>query len=72
MTELRVVPLPGVPCRECGAEKLRIEFRTRLTAKPIGSFSISGYQMKVAALGQEWPWMVCDNCGEECEGKIDE
>lgn len=53
------------PCPRCGQKTLRIEWR--LEVKPIGSFSLSGQQMKASAL--EWPWLVCGNCGVEGRGK---
>lgn len=52
-------------CPRCGVKALRIEMR--LTAKKIGSFSLSGAQMKVVAV--EVPWLVCGICGVEAEGK---
>lgn len=59
--------LGDVPCRNCGAYGLRIE--TRLEALPIGTYSLAGQQMKIAA--REWPWMVCDNCKRESRGKVE-
>lgn len=65
-----VGPVPDVPCTKCGAEKLRIEMRPVLVAKPPGSYSLAGVQMKHSAVAGEWPWMVCDGCGAECEGRV--
>jgi hypothetical protein len=63
---IREGPVRG-PCRDCGpAGKLRIVHR--LVARPIGTFSLAGAQMKVSAYW--WPWMVCDNCGGESKGKF--
>lgn len=62
-------PLTGVPCRDCGQLTLRIEWRSKLVAKPTGSYSLAGAQPKVAAEEKPWPWAVCDNCGDESEGK---
>lgn len=62
-------PFEGVPCRDCGNETLRLEFRTKLIAKPLGEFSIAGVQMKFSATKTDWPWCVCDTCGGESEGK---
>jgi hypothetical protein len=53
------------PCPGCGERQLAIEMR--ITAKPIGSFSIGGSQPKVVA--REVPWLVCAACGIEAEGK---
>lgn len=52
-------------CPACGADALRIEYRLR--AKPLGTYSLAGAQPKVAA--ENWPWLVCDSCGIEAEGK---
>ncbi|MCA1008980.1 hypothetical protein LCL87_24990 [Rhodococcus hoagii] len=52
-------------CPACGAAALEIEWR--LEPKPIGSHSLAGVQMKVAATS--WPWMVCRSCGVEAKGK---
>lgn len=42
-------------------------FEWRLQAKPIGSFSLAGAQMKVSANRE--PWIVCPPCGAEAQGK---
>ena len=52
-------------CPACGHHGLVIEWR--LTAKPIGSFSLAGAQMNVSAT--ERPWIRCPECGVEAEGK---
>lgn len=52
-------------CPACGEQRLEIEYR--LEAKPLGSYSLAGHQVKVAASG--WPWLVCRNCGVEARGK---
>lgn len=55
-------------CHYCAAtEGLRIEWR--LVTRPIGSFSLSGKQMKMSAY--HWPWAICDNCGHESKGRVD-
>lgn len=59
--------LDDIACTKCGSRLLRIEIR--LEAKPIGTWSLSGNQMKTVA--EEWPYMVCDGCGSECRGKVD-
>ena len=56
--------LEKTPCPVCGALALRIE--ERLTAKPIGTYSLAGAQMKVSVLV---PWLVCGSCGAAAEGK---
>ncbi len=55
----------GVTCTYCGSNETWIE--QRLTAMPIGSFSLSGMTPKVSA--RYWPWAVCDGCGHESKGK---
>lgn len=52
------------PCPACGEVALRIE--TRLEARPIGSFSLAGAQLKSSA--KEVPWLVCGACGVEAKG----
>ena len=51
-------------CPGCGHEGLRIEWR--LAARPVGSYSLSGAQMKVSATRK--PVLICDGCGAEAEG----
>jgi transcription elongation factor Elf1 len=51
--------IADVPCPECGAKAFSI--KTRLVARPIGTYSLAGAQMKVSAY--EWPHLVCGNCG---------
>ena len=53
------------PCPQCGKKQLEIE--RRLTAKPIGSWSLAGMQMKMTAV--DWPWIVCRNCYVESPAK---
>ena len=57
--------IDDTPCPSCGVKGLRIEYR--LTAKPLGSFSLAGAQMKVSAV--RVPWLICGTCGVEAEGK---
>jgi hypothetical protein len=64
-------PFVGIPCRDCGQATLRLEYRKELVAKPLGTWSLAGAQMKTAAVEGEWPWCVCDNCGGESRGKHD-
>lgn len=59
--------MSGLWCKHCGPDApLRIE--ERFEAAPIGSFSLSGVQMKTT--GQFWPYAVCDSCGRESRGKL--
>lgn len=63
---IREGPIAG-PCNKCDISGgLRIVHR--FEALPIGGFSLAGQQMKVSA--RPWPYMVCDNCGAECRGKL--
>lgn len=63
-------PFEGIPCRKCGAKELRLEWRNTLTAKPLGTHSLSGSQLKVSATAGSWPWCVCGACGAESKGKL--
>ena len=60
-----VSDLEGTPCPLCGVAALRVE--ERLRAKPVGSFSLAGGQMKVVA--ERVLWLVCGACGIEVEGR---
>ncbi|MFZ2238016.1 MAG: hypothetical protein WAV90_00575 [Gordonia amarae] len=62
----------GLWCRHCGPEHpLRIEWRDEIVARPLGSFSLAGAQMKFSATKRQWPWAICDNCGHESKGKTE-
>lgn len=58
--------ISNTPCPACGERTLTIEMR--MTAKPIGEFSLAGVGMKVSATNK--PWLICTNCGVEAEGKL--
>lgn len=68
-------PFAGIPCRDCGASRLRLEWRdvTTFAAMPFGTYSLAGVQAKVSALSvvTPHPWCVCDRCGAESKGKSD-
>ncbi|MGN2642407.1 hypothetical protein ACTD5D_40795 [Nocardia takedensis] len=55
-------------CPACGADALHIE--SRLTALPIGTYSLAGVFPKVAA--QESFWLVCRGCGAQARGRPDD
>lgn len=58
-------------CKHCGPSyPLRIEYREELEAKPIGSFSLAGQQIKFSAIKREWPYAVCYNCLRESRGQV--
>ena len=60
--------LPDVTCKYCGVTgQVRVEMR--LVAKPAGTYSLAGAQMKVSATS--WPWAVCDACGHESKARKD-
>lgn len=63
-------PLAGVPCVKCGALALRVEARDELVARPIGTYSLAGAQLKTSVVERSWPWAVCDGCGGESRGKL--
>lgn len=50
-----------IPCPSCGESQLRLT--TKLESRPIGTWSLSGNQLKSSAV--EWPYVVCDN--DECD-----
>jgi hypothetical protein len=52
--------LSTVTCPDCGVTG-SIELTTRLVAKPIGTFSLAGAQMKVSAV--ETPVLACTTPG---------
>lgn len=56
-------------CPGCEQKALRVELRPELQARPIGSFSLAGQQMKFSAVKAQVPWLVCGNCGAEARGK---
>ena len=64
-----VGPGSEVYCRYCGSDRLRIEWREKFVAKEPGTWSLAGVGRKTVATRVEWPWMVCDGCGHESEGK---
>ena len=73
MTIPPIPPLPdgakAVPdlCPRCGVAALHIE--ARLTAKPLGTYSNAGAQLKIVA--EETVHLVCHYCGAEVRGDIE-
>jgi hypothetical protein len=57
-----------VPCPVCNQTALSLQ--TLLRAKPLGSFSLSGQQLKFSAY--EWPHLVCGECGAAFPAKKDD
>lgn len=49
------------PCPTCGCSQLR--FTTKLVLRPLGSWSLSGNQLKTSAV--KWPYVICDN--DDCD-----
>lgn len=67
LTAAQTEELEAATCTRCGTQdSLKVEYR--LEAQPVGSFSLSGNQMKFSAI--EWPWLVCTSCDAECKGKL--
>lgn len=56
-------------CPACGHEGLVIDWREVVAAQPVGTFSLSGAQAKVAAIASSVPWIRCPHCGVEAKGK---
>lgn len=61
--ELRMTPCPA-----CG--QLTLDIEMRLLAKPLGTYSLSGRQMKFSAY--EWPYLFCRSCGISAPAKRDQ
>lgn len=59
-------PLAAATCRHCNTTG-RIRVELRLEARPLGSWSLAGAQMKTSAV--EHPWAVCGACGHESRGE---
>ncbi len=51
-------------CPQCAKHGLVIDWR--LVARPVGSYSLAGVQMKFSA--REEPWLRCPACGVEGRG----
>lgn len=56
----------GWPCPQCGERSLELSWR--LVAKPLGTFSLSGSQLKFSA--NEIPFIHCNGCGLTAEGNV--
>ena len=54
-------------CPGCAADALHIE--ARVTAQPIGTFSLAGVVPKLPA--RETIWLVCRACGAQAQGRPD-
>ena len=61
--------MESMDCKHCG-EPLRIEWREEIIAKPIGTWSLAGQQIKFSGQKVKWPWAVCDNCKMESRGEL--
>lgn len=67
-----VEALSKILCPNCGKNTLRLEMRMGpLKVKPIGTFSLAGAQMKMAATMEAEGFLVCNDCGFEKKGKRD-
>lgn len=65
--------IKNIPCPECHKEGvLRVEIRERIVARPIGTYSLAGNQLKVSANKVPWPYLACTECGYEEAGKPDD
>ena len=64
------VTLEEVTCPGCGEiGDMEIEWRDTLVARPLGTFSLAGQQLKVSADWARWPWLVCLSCGFAVKGE---
>jgi hypothetical protein len=57
------------PCPECDAAPPVLKLTMPLVANPIGTFSVSGRQMKVTARTR--PQITCSACGAQWTGEFD-
>ncbi len=59
------------PCPACGTGPgtLSLQVGSRLQARPLGTFSLAGAQMKVAAIAS--PVLRCSACGLQVQGRWD-
>jgi hypothetical protein len=64
-----VASIDDSPCPSCGAGPgtLSVQAGPRLQARPLGSFSLAGAQMKVAAAAIRV--LHCSACGLEVQGR---
>ena len=61
---------PDVSETACPAcSQVSLEIVERFEAKPVGTWSLAGMQMKMT--GTMWPWLVCRSCGVEARGKVE-
>jgi hypothetical protein len=60
--------LATAPCPNCGMPGT-LSITMKFIARPLGTFSLSGQQMKVAA--EERPVLGCSNCPYEVVGRLD-
>ncbi len=65
---MRLRPLPAGYGASIAARAAPLRIEERIEAKPLGTFSLAGAQMKLS--GYRWPYAVCDRCGRESRGKL--
>lgn len=63
-----------ITCPVCGHVGFRVEYRKRMVAKPLGTFSLAGQQDKVSAVEEEVPAIICEGagCDVQSEGRVQE
>jgi len=62
--------LNETPCPKCGAEPPTLIIEERFHAKPMGTYSLAGGQVKTS--GWMLPTLMCKNCDLHIAGKYDE
>lgn len=62
---MNVADLPK-PCPSCGASPLELSWG--LVARPLGTWSLAGAQMKTSAV--EWATVSCPACGVQVPGRL--
>lgn len=48
-------PLAGLACKYCGSPDIWVEERPEIIAKPLGTWSLAGAQLKTSAVVTTWP-----------------
>jgi len=57
--ELTQENVQAISCPGCGEKKLRLEWRIKAILTDDDKLTM-----------RDWPWILCDGCGEEAEGKL--
>jgi hypothetical protein len=69
VAELEDFCRPPQFCRYCGHVGLVPHWRSKFVAKPLGTWSLAGAQLKANGWLIAWPWVSCPGCGHNSEMK---